>query len=188
MRAITTARFATRAWRLVDDPMAGAPSLVQRVERHVDLGRWPLAVVPAVQGMREDKMSDHNQNHDLDDAPKTEPVASTDIIGSVIVGQSDDGFRYAGAEDLGVCVIADANARAEFFKRMAFEADRQCKQADAALIEAKLRIEAMRHLVKAADKELSLYQSSNACDTTWPTYVARRIANARAALRKAVEE
>lgn len=116
--------------------------------------------------------------HDIEHAPDTIEVASGDIIRS--------GPIERGVSRQTIFEPTDADSlvqRAELYRGMAFEADRQCK------IERE-KNEAIRNLVRAADNELAHFQ--RVTSGTMPGTVAnligeRAVANARAALTKAKE-
>lgn len=116
--------------------------------------------------------------HDIEHAPDTIEVASGDIIRS--------GPIERGVSRQAIFEPTDADSlvqRAELYRGMAFEADRQCKFMNE-------KLEAIRHLVQAADNELATFQ--RIARGTFPGSVAqlageRNISNARAALTKAKE-
>ena len=125
--------------------------------------------------------------HDIDHAPDTIEVTSGDIIrsgpierGVHILGQEkDDGMRAVCPVDLG----ASQQEHAEFWQGMAFQSDRHVKELEA-------KIQALRHLVQAADNELASYQrvASRSLPGTVSQLAGERcILNARSALTKAKE-
>jgi hypothetical protein len=114
--------------------------------------------------------------HDIDHVPDTVEVSSGDIIKS---GPIERGVAIQSIDE----VEDEMLQRSELYRGMAFEADRQCKL-------ERDKLEALRHLIQAADNELANFQ--RIAGRTLPGSIAqlageRCIFNARAALTKAKE-
>lgn len=137
--------------------------------------------MPSSDGANSEVAMSDQMNHDLDDVDSCIAVRSEDLIRS---GPIERGEAAPSTEEDNSWALDPMLAieRAEFYRAMAFEADRGAKQALA-------RLEAVMHLVNAAERDLgrSLENGWAFEGTTMQRAIVRHVQNARAALAKAKE-